>query len=57
MVVLGRAYEKLNESELARATYERAVDTPDCTSTSAYFYLGIIYEKSREYQPAIAMLK
>ena len=49
MVVLGRAYEKLNESELARATYERAVDTPDCTSTSAYFYLGIIYEKSREY--------
>lgn len=57
MVVLGRAYEKLNESALARSTYEQAVNTPDCQSTSAYFYLGVIYEKSREYQPAIAMLK
>lgn len=57
MVVLGRAYEKLNEPQLARSTYERAVNTPDCTSTSAYFYLGVIYEKSREYNYAISMLK
>jgi tetratricopeptide (TPR) repeat protein len=26
-------------------------------STSAFFYLGVIYEKAREYNPAIAVLK
>ncbi len=49
MVVLGKVYEKLNESDLARKTYERAVVTPGCQSTSAFFYLGVIYEKAREY--------
>ena len=57
MVVLGRCYEKLNEVTLARAIYERAVGTPNCISTSAFFYLGVIYEKNREYQPAILKLK
>ncbi len=57
MVVLGRAYEKLNETQNARMTYERATATPNCQSTGAYFYLGVAYEKAREYQPAITALK
>lgn len=57
MVVLGRAYEKLNQPAQAREIYERAVSTPNCKSTSAFFYIGVIYEKNREYLSAITMLK
>ena len=53
MVVLGRAYEKLNEADLARQTYITAVNVPNCKNTGAFFYLGVIYEKSREYNLAI----
>lgn len=57
MVVLGRAYEKLNDGTMARMTYEKAVSIPGCQSTSAFFYLGVIHEKNREYQQAISILK
>lgn len=45
MVVLGKTYERLGEQQLAQQTYEKAVNIPGCTNTSAFFYLGLIYEK------------
>lgn len=57
MVVLGRAYERLNDTVMARKVYEKAVSVPNCQNVSAYFYLGVLLEKCKENDRAIQNLK
>jgi len=57
MIVLGRTYEKINDEKNAKKTYKKAVDNPNCKNANAFFYLGIMHEKSREYDSGISMLK
>jgi hypothetical protein len=42
MVVLGRAYERLNQMNKAMDIYKKAVATPDCQNVGAFFYLGVL---------------
>ncbi len=57
MVVLGRAYERLNDIPSAKQVYERAVAVPNCQNVSAFFYLGVLLDKCKEFDRAISMLK
>ena len=57
LVWLGRVCEKKNMIEEARSLYQRAVDCPNCTFVEAYFLLGVICEKQKDYKKAILHLK
>ena len=41
----------------ARTLFQKAVDLPNCTMVDAYFYLGVICEKQKDYKKAILHLK
>lgn len=57
LVWLGRVYEKSSRLDEARALYQRAVDIPGCNMVDAFFYLGVICEKQKDYKKAILHLK
>lgn len=52
LVALGRVHEKNNDVEQAKQCYEKAVKQP-VTNINAYFYLGIIHEKKKDYKISI----
>ena len=52
LVALGRVYEKKNEIDLAIECYEKAINQP-VTNINAYFYLGVIHEKKKDYKKSI----
>lgn len=56
LVALGRVYEKKGEIDKAVDCYDRAIKQP-CTNINAYFYLGVIYEKRKEYKRSIYLFK
>ena len=53
LVCLGRVYEKQGDLDKARQRYQEAVDVPECVNVNAYFYLGVICEKQKDYRKAI----
>ena len=57
LVCLGRVYEKQGKLDQARERYQQAVDVPECVNVNAYFYLGVICEKQKDYRKAIQLLK
>ena len=57
LVCLGRVYEKQGNLDKARERYQQAVDIPECFNVNAYFYLGVICEKQKDYKNAIKLLK
>lgn len=57
LVWLGRVCEKTNKMDEARSLFQKAVDLPNCTMVDAYFYLGVICEKQKDYKKAILHLK
>ena len=57
LVWLGRVCEKKGNMEEARGLYQRAVECPNCTMVDAFFYLGVICEKQKDYKKAILHLK
>ena len=57
LVCLGRVYEKQGDLDKARQRYQEAVDVPECVNVNAYFYLGVICEKQKDYKKSIQLLK
>lgn len=57
MVVLGRTYERLDKNDLALKTYEKAVSVPNCQNVSAFFYLGVLQDRQKQYDEAVKNLK
>lgn len=57
LVWLGRVCEKQAKMDEARTLFQKAVDLPNCTMVDAYFYLGVICEKQKDYKKAILHLK
>ena len=52
LVALGRVHEKKGELDEAIECYEKAIKQP-VTNINAYFYLGGIYEKKKDYKRSI----
>lgn len=57
LVWLGRVCEKTGKIDEARSLFQRAVDLPNCNMVDAYFYLGVVCEKQKDYKKAITHLK
>ena len=57
LVWLGRVCEKKGNMDEARSLFQRAVDCPNCAMVDAFFYLGVICEKQKDYKKAILHLK
>lgn len=56
LVALGKVYEKTGEIDQAITCYEKAIQLPE-TNINAYFYLGIIFEKKKDYKKSIQLFK
>jgi tetratricopeptide (TPR) repeat protein len=56
LVALGRVYEKKGEIDQATECYEKAIKQP-VTNINAYYHLGIIYEKKKDYKKSIQLFK
>lgn len=52
LVALGRVYEKKGDIDQAIDCYEKAIKQP-VSNINAYFYLGIIFEKKKDYKKSI----
>ena len=57
MVVLGRTFERMENPTAARAVYQKAVSQPNCQNVSAFFYMGVLLDKQKEYDEAVKNLK
>ena len=57
LVYLGRVCEKVGKTDEARTLYEKAVALPECNMVDAFFYLGVLCEKQKDYKKAILHLK
>ena len=57
LVCLARVYEKQSQNSLAAETYELAVSQQNCTNVNAHFYYGVLSEKMKETNRALALLK
>ncbi len=49
---MGRIYEKKNLVDQAVYCYEKALKQP-VTNINAYYYLGVIHEKKKDYKKSI----
>ena len=49
LVALGRVNEKEQDLDKARKCYQEAVDSPLTTNVNAYFYLGVVCEKQKDF--------
>ena len=56
LVALGRALEKLDRVDEAATKYEAALLLP-ITNINAYFYLGVIHEKRKDFKKSITLFK
>lgn len=58
LVCYGRIVEKTGDKlENAKKYYERAIAVPESNHVNAHFYLGVLCEKSKDFERAIKLLK
>lgn len=53
---MGRVYEKKNLIDEAVQSYEKALKQP-VTNINAYYHLGVIHEKKKDYKKSIQLFK
>ena len=56
LVSMGRIWEKKGNLEEATRCYEKALKQP-VTNINAYYYLGVIHEKRKDYKKSIQLFK
>lgn len=54
---IARIYEKMERLDEAIKNYEMAISISGSPNVNAHFYLGVIYEKKKNYPKAILLLK